>query len=173
MPATALEWVRALLATVLKYRAVIGLGDFAADLVDISRDLRRLGELLRDPAQTRFVAVTRPAELPRRETLRLLTAITRLGLTVPAIVVNAVTGVTAADADARGSRGGRGPAPCRRCTRAAAAEADEIATLTRAAAHRSRGRVRVVVAPVSVPPPEGVHALEAWSAQWSVPERAR
>lgn len=53
MPDAALEWVHALLAILLKYRAVVGLGELASDLLDVARDLRELRALLRDPARAR------------------------------------------------------------------------------------------------------------------------
>src|SRR5207237_1198477 len=52
MPDAALEWVHALLAILLKYRAVVGLGELASDLLQVARDLRELAALLRDPART-------------------------------------------------------------------------------------------------------------------------
>ncbi|MBI2205213.1 MAG: ArsA family ATPase [Candidatus Rokubacteria bacterium] len=157
MPGTALEWVQALLATILKYRAVIGLGDFAADLVDVSRDLRRLDEVLSDPARTRFIVVTRAAELPRRETERLLDSLRRLDVPAPVIVVNAVT-------RARGLDGRR--SACRRCAQAARVEAREIRALRRGR------RAHVFTAPLVAPPPAGVAGLEAWSPSWRPePER--
>jgi arsenite-transporting ATPase len=164
MPATALEWVKALLATVLKYRAVIGLGDFAADLVEVSRDLRRLDALLRDPVRTRFIAVTRPAELPRRETARLVAAVGRLGITTPAVIANAVSD-TGPHADARDGR----RVTCRRCARRNRLAVRELARVP-----ATRARARLVVAPIATPPPIGVTALEAWSASWRVaPARRR
>jgi len=90
MPELALSWDRFLLSLLLKYREAVGLGDLAAGLVDLSRSLKRLQALLRDSEQTRFVVVTRAAELPRRETERLLGSLKRLEIAVPAIVVNAV-----------------------------------------------------------------------------------
>ena len=72
MPELALSWDHYLLSLLLKYREAVGLGDLAAELVELSRSLKRLEALLRDPARARFVAVTRAAELPRRETVRLL-----------------------------------------------------------------------------------------------------
>ena len=91
MPAAALEWVHALIAILLKYRAVVGLGDLATDLVEIARDLRALQELLRDAGRARVVAVTRVAELPRRETDRLLARLRALDIAVSAVLVNAVS----------------------------------------------------------------------------------
>jgi arsenite-transporting ATPase len=90
MPALALSWDHFLLSLLLKYREVVGLGDLASGLVELSRSLKRLEGLLRDPAQARFVVVTRAAELPRRETERLLGSLRRLGIAVPAVIVNAV-----------------------------------------------------------------------------------
>jgi arsenite-transporting ATPase len=90
MPELALSWDRFLLSLLLKYREAVGLGDLAAGLVDLSRSLKRLQGLLRDPDQARFVVVTRAGELPHRETERLLGSLKQLGIAVPAIVVNAV-----------------------------------------------------------------------------------
>jgi arsenite/tail-anchored protein-transporting ATPase len=88
-PELALEWDRALLSILLKYREAVGLGRLAEELVELSRSLKGLLALLRDPARARFVAVTRPGELPRRETVRLLDELGRLSIAVPAILVNA------------------------------------------------------------------------------------
>ena len=90
MPELALSWDHYLLSLLLKYREAVGLGDLARELVELSRSLKRLEALLRDPARARFVAVTRAAELPRRETVRLLRSLRGLGIAVPAVVVNAV-----------------------------------------------------------------------------------
>ena len=89
-PELALEWDRALLAILLKYREAVGLGRLAEELVELSRSLKRLLALLRDPGRVRFVAVTRNAELPRLETARLLDHLARLSISVPAVIVNAV-----------------------------------------------------------------------------------
>ena len=145
LPGLALEWVRALLATLLKYRQVLGLGALAEDLLELSRSLRQLQALLTDPRQARVVVVTRPAALPRLETVRLLRRLEALGLTVSALVVNAL-----APPGVHGSR----------------AEAVELARL-RAAARRRRGRVPLLLAPVVAPPPRGVPALRGWAQTWT------
>ncbi len=62
------DWVRALMSILLKYQGVARLGDLGALLLDLSKGLGRLRELLADGRQTAFVAVTRPAALPRLET---------------------------------------------------------------------------------------------------------
>jgi len=91
MPELALSWDHYLLSLLLKYREAVGLGELAAELVELSRSLKRLDALLRDPERARFVAVTRAAELPRRETVRLLEALRKLAIAVPAVIVNAVS----------------------------------------------------------------------------------
>src|SRR5947208_3426623 len=154
MPDAALEWVHALLAILLKYRAVVGLGELASDLLQVARDLRELAALLRDPARTRVVAVTRPAALPRLETARLVRGLRRLGIVVGAVLVNAVT-----------------PPGCDRCRRAAATERREITAL--AAAVRSAGgrRYAMISAPMEAPPPRGVASLARWLRRWRWDER--
>jgi arsenite-transporting ATPase len=144
LPALALEWVRALLETLLKYRQALGLGTLAADLVELSRGLRQLRTLLVDPRRAGTVVVTRAAALPRAETLRLLRRLDALGVAVSALVVNALTppvlGVTGA-------------------------EAAELGRL-RAAIRSRRPRTPLLLAPVTVPPPRGASALRDWAGTW-------
>ena len=149
MPAGALEWVHALLAILLKYRAVMGLGELASDLLDVARELRELSTLLRDAARTRMVAVTRPAALPRLETARLLRGLRRLDIPVGAVVVNAVT-----------------PFGCARCGRAVARERVELAALERAVRSAAGERCAMISAPADSPPPGGVNGLRDWLRRW-------
>jgi arsenite-transporting ATPase len=149
MPAGALEWVHALLAILLKYRAVVGLGEVAADLLEVARELRELSALLGDAARTRVVAVTRPAALPRLETVRLLRGLARLRIPAGGVLVNAVT-----------------PPGCPRCRRAAARERREIAALRRTVRSAARGRCAIISAPAESPPPGGVEGLRDWLGRW-------
>jgi arsenite-transporting ATPase len=151
MPAAALEWIHALLAVLLKYRRVIGLGELAVDLVQVAGDLRRLISLLGDPARSRAVVVSRPADLPWLETRRLLAALRRLGLAVGALVVNAV-----ADAG------------CPRCRRIAAAERQALDRLADEGQRLAGPRAAFVVASVEVPPPRGPAAIARWQSRWSL-----
>jgi len=153
MPDAALEWVHALLAILLKYRTVVGLGELASDLLDVARDLRALTALLRDPARTRVVAVTRPAALPRLETARLLRGLRRLRIAVGAVMINAVT----PDSAAR---------HCPRCRRAAAGERREITALAAAVRSAAGRRYAMISAPVEAPPPGGAASLARWLRRW-------
>jgi arsenite-transporting ATPase len=149
LPDAAREWVQALLSVLLKYREVVGLGRLAQELVDMSKQLRSLAALLRDPERTAFVAVTRPAILPRRETERLLDELGEMGIPVASLLVNAVT-----------------PPGCARCRRAAARERREILALSRRGrALTGRGRP-MILAPMTSPEPRGVRALRDGGSTW-------
>jgi arsenite-transporting ATPase len=148
MPDAALAWLHALMAVLLKYREVIGLGDVGAELLDVTRDVRRLRESLRDAAATRLVVVSRAAELPYRETARLLARLERLRLPVGALVVNALSA---------GCRHGRGRD-----------ERRALAALRRAARSPARRACAIILTPTVVPPPRGPEALERWRATWTI-----
>jgi arsenite-transporting ATPase len=154
LPAKAHEWVKKLMALLLEYRTVVGLGRLARELLALSRDLGRLQELLSDPGKARFVVVTRPAALPRLETVRLLRELARDRITVSAVLANAMT-----------------PPGCRRCRKAAAREGRELRRLE-AQCRRLRGRrCRMVVAPLVAPPPRSLRALSTWSDTWQTVTR--
>jgi arsenite/tail-anchored protein-transporting ATPase len=149
LPHSALEWVHALMSVILKYRSVIGLGEFASDLTQLARRLRALIALLADPARCAFVIVTRPAELPRLETERLARELRRLRVPIAAIVANAVTEPT-----------------CERCSAAAELERpalDQLARFARRAARSSR----LLTAPAIYPGPRGIVPLALWRAAWA------
>jgi len=144
MPELVHDWTKALMAILLKYREVLGVGELGALLLDLSKNLRRLRELLTDPASTVFIAVCRPASLPRLETVRLLRQLSRLRIAVAALVINTV---------------GRGD--CRRCVKAAAAQAREIRAL-----QRETRPPLTIVAPAQIPAPAGPASLRRWRAAW-------
>jgi len=148
LPGKALEWVHALMSVILKYRSVIGLGELATDLTTLARRLRALAKLLADPAETAFVIVTRPAELPRLETERLARDLRHLKIPVAAIVANAVT-----------------DPGCARCEEAHAREAPELERLERLA-YRAARSPRLLAAPAIYPPPRGVLPLSLWRLTW-------
>ena len=142
-PGLLQRWVKELLALLLEYREAVRLGRLAEELVELSRDLRRLAEVLHDPAQTRFLAVTRNAELPRRETLRLLLELERLELEVPAVIVDALTGEDAAREEAG------------------------IRKLRQGLDRAGRNGCAIISAPAVFPPPRGVATLRDWGQTWT------
>ena len=154
MPARALDWVRVLMAILLKYRKVIGLGELAADLVEISHGLRQLETLLHDPGRTRAVVVTRPAEVPRVETARFVDGLAALRIAPSAVIVNAVT-----------------PPGCAGCRRTAAIEAEVTASIAADWIARGLDPGAIFEAPLVAPPPHGVPSLARWLMRWT--RRAR
>jgi len=148
MPDVVRDWAQALLRVLLKYRALVRPGQLAAELVDMSRSTRELRLFLRDQQQSRFIVVTRPAEVPGAETGRLLRRLRVLHLAVPAIVANALT---------------LSPGRCARCRATATAERRHLSVLRRSAGAR---RPVIIQTPLSAPPPRGAKALTQWGARW-------
>jgi arsenite/tail-anchored protein-transporting ATPase len=152
MPEAAREWVQALLRVLLKYRSIARPQRLAESLVDLSKSVRALQDRLRDPEQTRFVVVTRAADLPRRETERLLSRLRRLHLAVPAVVLNART---------------MAPGNCPRCRAVSAEERTQAAAL-RARCGRTGGRCVIIETPLAAPPPRGIAALDRFARAWTL-----
>jgi len=151
MPDAAREWVQALLRVLLKYRNLARPGQLARELVAVAKSVRELQALLRDSTQTRFITVTRAAEVPRVETRRLMQRLRQLHVSVPAIVVNALT---------------NNPGLCARCRATAAAERRSLAALRRDG--RRSGQCAIIQTPLVAPPPTGVAALERWGGRWNL-----
>ena len=146
-PAVLREWTQALMAILLKYHEIVGAGTLAALLVQLSKRLRRLQEILADPAKARFVIVTRAAALPVAESEALIAALRGLGIGVGAVIVNAM-----------------GAGVCARCRAHDGAEARHMATLHRAV--HAAGGYAMIAAPAQVPPPHGASALQDWRTAW-------
>jgi arsenite/tail-anchored protein-transporting ATPase len=144
MPVLIHDWTRALMSILLKYQSVTGLGDLGTLLLNLSRGIGRLRDLLRDRSVTRFIVVTRAAVLPREESVRLVKRLTRLKIDVPVILVNAV---------------GRGT--CARCRASAGRETVEIAAARRTLIPAS-GRRTLGMAAASIPVPHGPASLLRW-----------
>ena len=155
MPDAAREWVQVLLRVLLKYRSLARPGRLASELVDLSKSIRALQELLRSPRDTRFIVVTRAAAVPRLETERLRARLRGLHLAAPAVIVNAMT---------------LAPRRCPLCRATAAAERRELALLMRGGS-RGRGQCAIIQTPLAAPPPRGPAALVRWAGSWTVRDR--
>ena len=86
MPDAVREWVQVVMRVMLKYRTVVRPGALGAALLELSRSIRWLQELLRNSRSARFIVVTRAAEVPRLETRRLIERLRQLHLATPAVV---------------------------------------------------------------------------------------
>ncbi|HVH26437.1 MAG TPA: ArsA family ATPase [Vicinamibacterales bacterium] len=149
-PDAALAWVRLLLHVLLKYRSVVRPGKMGSELVELSRSIRALQRDLLDARRTGFVVVTRAAEVPRLEAVRLLERLRRSRLSVRAVVVNALT---------------LAPGRCSRCRAVSIAERRQVARLQRI--RRQRPRCAIIQTPLTAPPVRGFVALERWAKAWN------
>jgi arsenite/tail-anchored protein-transporting ATPase len=147
MPGLVHDWVKAVMAILLKYQAVTGVGELGSVLLRLSQGLGRLRALLVDPGRTTFVAVTRAAALPQAETLRLLRRLQAASIDVSAVVVNAM-----------------GAGTCTRCRGEERTQRRELTRLERALSRVSRPAV--IVAPGWMPAPAGAADLRRFAAQW-------
>jgi arsenite-transporting ATPase len=95
MPQMALAWSHQLMRLMLKYKEVAGLGEAAREILEFSRSLRALDELLRDPTKTGVVLVTLDEPVVQSETERLAAEVAKRGVGVAGVIVNRVTGVVA------------------------------------------------------------------------------
>jgi arsenite-transporting ATPase len=152
MPDAARDWVQVLLRVLLKYRSLVRPGQLASELVELSKRIRELRDLVRDHTAARFIVVSRAAEVPRIETERLIDRLRTLGLATPAVIVNALT---------------LAPGTCPRCRVTATAEQREVAALRTRCRRRSRECV-IIQTPLAAPPPRGVAALDRWARTWTL-----
>jgi arsenite-transporting ATPase len=93
MPQLALAWSHQLMRLMLKYKEVAGLGETAREILDFSRSLRAVDELLRDAKKTGVVLVALDEPVVRTETERLAAEVGRRGVGVTGVVVNRVRDV--------------------------------------------------------------------------------
>ena len=146
MPALVHDWVKTLMAIVLKYQPVVGVGELGAVLLRMSHGLGRLRSLLADPHRAAFLAVTRPAVLPVAETRRLLARLGTLNIHVQAIVVNAF-----------------GAGTCGSCMTMRREQQRALSQLRAGARRRP-----VAMAPAVMPPPHGPESLQRWAGSWTI-----
>jgi arsenite/tail-anchored protein-transporting ATPase len=149
MPALVHQWVKAVMAILLKYQAVVGVGELGAVLLRLSRGLNRLRDLLSDETRTAFVVVTRAAQLPRAETVRLVARLRAASIHVPLVVVNAF-----------------GAGTCDRCRRERQAQTRELTALGRDLRNGRAARSSLAVTPGWIPPPGGIRDLRAFATEW-------
>ncbi len=85
------DWLKAFFNLFIKYERILRLPRFAEQLVEMSRDLKKLRELLRDPARSALCAVSIPTRMALEETKDLLATCRRMGLSVPSLFLNLLT----------------------------------------------------------------------------------
>ncbi len=90
MPQRIQLWSRLLLKSLAAHRTLALAQDVAVELASLGQQVRRLIAIMKDPKQSRIWAVMLPEPVPDRQTMRLLCAIEKLGITVDSLFVNRV-----------------------------------------------------------------------------------
>jgi arsenite-transporting ATPase len=144
-PAILREWTLALMTILRKYREFVGAGALAELLVQLSKRLRTLQEILSDTDRARFIVVARAAVLPVEEASDLMAALDDLHVGIGGVIVNAL-----------------GAPSCSRPTRRSA----EHAQLGRLRVVGRRRRCAIIGTPAETPPPHGAAALSDWAGAW-------
>jgi arsenite-transporting ATPase len=85
------EWLKAFFNLFLKYERILQMPGFVEELVKISRNLKKLHELLRNSAAAALYAVSIPTRMALEETKDLVAACNRLGIAVPLMFLNLLT----------------------------------------------------------------------------------
>jgi arsenite-transporting ATPase len=91
LPDLISQWLKAFFNLFLKYQGLLRLPAFADELVGISRNLKKLRELLQNPAMSVLYAVSIPTQMALEETKDLLAACDQMGIAVPSVFLNLMT----------------------------------------------------------------------------------
>ena len=91
LPELITQWLKTFFGVLLKYKLTFRFPDLSQQLVRISRDLKLLRSLWRDPARSALYAVTILTEMAFQETSDLLAVCGRLGMSVPVLFLNLAT----------------------------------------------------------------------------------
>ncbi|HXB19866.1 MAG TPA: ArsA family ATPase [Candidatus Solibacter sp.] len=90
MPERILLWSRLLLKSLAAHRTLALAQDVAVELASLGQQVRKLIEIMKDPAQSCVWAVMLPEPVPDHQTGRLLEAIRQIGIGVDSLFVNRV-----------------------------------------------------------------------------------
>ncbi len=85
------DWLKAFFSFFLKYEGILRLPGFADELVAISRNLKRLRAVLKNPDEAALNVVSIPTQMALEETKDLLAACRRMEVAVPALFLNMLT----------------------------------------------------------------------------------
>ena len=88
LPSLAREWLKAVFQLLLRYKVVMRLGKAAKKLVDFSKDIRSVMDIMTDPEKTAVIVVTLPKAMAVAETQRLLESLDGYKIRCDDIVIN-------------------------------------------------------------------------------------
>jgi arsenite-transporting ATPase len=154
MPERILLWSRLLLKSLAAHRTLALAQDVAVELATLGQQVRRLIDIMKDPAQSRVWVVMLPEPVPDHQTRWLLEAVRRIGIGVDSLFVNRVLIQEAANAG------------CQRCQRA---RNWQLATLQ--AIRKKYRQYRTYLAPEFPAEIAGAKALKKFTAHlWQIAE---
>jgi arsenite-transporting ATPase len=90
LPAAALDWTRALIKLLLKYKGMARWEELAEELVAISKRVKQVAALMTDREQCEFFAVAIPESMSLEETIRMREDLKRLGVPMRRTLINNV-----------------------------------------------------------------------------------
>jgi len=154
MPERILLWSRLLLKSLAAHRTLALAQDVAVELATLGQQVRKLIDIMKDPAQSRVWAVMLPEPVPDHQTRRLLEAVRRIGINIDSLFVNRVLIQEVKSAG------------CKRCQRA---RNWQLATLQ--AIRKKYRQYRTYLAPEFPAEIAGAKALKKFTAQlWQIAE---
>ena len=90
MPGVIRDWLKTVFKLLVKYKGVVRLTKIAEEMIDLSKKVRKVQEILTDSNNTEFVAVTIPETMGFAETEDLLASLARLKIPCRYLIVNMV-----------------------------------------------------------------------------------
>ena len=85
------QWLKVFFELFLKYKKIFRLPKISQRLVQMSKDLKHLRTLLKDPSRSALYAVSILTEMALQETQDLVEACDRMGISVPVLFLNLAT----------------------------------------------------------------------------------
>lgn len=90
MPQVAREWLNAIFKLLIKYKGVVRLTKLAEEMIEFSKKVRKLQEILTDSAKCQFVVIGIPEIMGKNEMDDLLESLRRLKIPSHYILINMV-----------------------------------------------------------------------------------
>jgi len=95
MPELIDQWLKAFFNIFLKYKEIFRLPGVSKRLIEISKDLKKLRDVLMHPESSSLYAVSILTGMAFEETKDLLTACERMGVSTPVLILNMATPISA------------------------------------------------------------------------------
>ena len=97
LPEVTLSWIRTFMKLLLKYQNVVRATEVAAELVALSKSIKRISALLTDRELCEFVAVAIPERMSLEETVDLAQSLKKLKVPLRKLLINGMVAETAAN----------------------------------------------------------------------------